>query len=85
MCTVKGCFAKVYAKIQPDLIIEVADGKKRPNGKTRTAFRADYSNPRMRDLESYDFYEKNSSNHNHPAQVEKGGKGLFTAVKKDLR
>ena len=84
-CAVQGCFAKAYTKIQPDLIIEVADGKKRPNGTTRKAFKVDYSNPRMRNLDSYDFYEKCSPNHNHPAQVEKGAKGLFTAVKKDLR
>ena len=63
-CAVQGCFAKAYTKIQPDLIIEVADGKKRPNGTTRKAFKVDYSNPRMRDLESYDFYEKCSPNHN---------------------
>ena len=30
-CAVRGCFAKAYVKIQPDLIIEVAGGKKRPN------------------------------------------------------
>ena len=38
-CAVPGCHAKAYVKIQEDLIIEVADGKKRPNGKTRKAFK----------------------------------------------
>ena len=44
-CKVNGCYAKAYVKIQPDLVIEVADGKKRPNGKTRKAFIVDYSDP----------------------------------------
>ena len=84
-CKVNGCHAKAYVKIQPDLVIEVADGKKRPNGKTRKAFKVDYSDPRMRKLESYDFYERSSPNHSHPAENLTGGKGLLTAVKKDLR
>ena len=39
----------------------------------------------MRDLSSYDFIEKSTPDHRCAAQPERGSKGLFKAVKKDLR
>ena len=84
-CAVKGCFAKSYVIIQSDLVKTIENGKVRSDGRRRAIYKVDYSDPKMRDLSSYTFIEKSTPDHRCAAQPETGSKGLFNAVKKDLR
>ena len=48
-CVIKGCSAKAYVKIQPDLVITIENGKVRSDGRRRAIYKVYFPDSRMRE------------------------------------